>query len=67
MNVNAGKRLTYELKLSICDAINIGNTQHTFNKIMNGHFSYLLSVPRTDKNQNPLLPISNSTFDLLFH
>ena len=28
----------------MCDAIYIGNTQQTLNKIMDGHFSYLLHL-----------------------
>ena len=41
------KCLFYEVKLSMCDAIYIGNTQHKFKKIMDGHFS---DVQRLLKN-----------------
>ena len=41
------KCLIYELKLSIRDAIDIGNTQHTFSKIMDGDLS---DVQRLLKN-----------------
>ena len=33
--------MIYEVKLSMCDTIYIGNTQQTFKKIMDGHFSDL--------------------------
>ena len=33
--------IIYEVKCSMCDAIYIGNTQQTFMKIMDGHFSDL--------------------------
>ena len=35
------KCIIYEVKCCICDAIYIGNTQQTFKKIMDGHFSDL--------------------------
>ena len=35
------KCIIYEVKFSKCDAIYIGNTQQTFKKIMDGHFSDL--------------------------
>ena len=35
------KCIIYEVKCSTCDAIYIGNTQHTFKKRMDGHFSDL--------------------------
>ena len=38
------KCLIYEVKCSMCDAIYIGNTQQTLNKIMDGHFSDLLRL-----------------------
>ena len=33
--------IIYEVKCSMCDAIYIGNTQHTFKKRMDDHFSNL--------------------------
>ena len=36
--------MIYKVKISMCDTIYIGNTQQTFKKIMNGHFSDLLSL-----------------------
>ena len=33
------KCIIYEVKLCVCDAIYIGNNQHTFEKIMDGHYS----------------------------
>ena len=30
--------IIYEVTCSVCDAIYIGNTQHNFKKIMDGHF-----------------------------
>ena len=33
--------IIYEVTCSMCDAIYMGNTQHTFKKIMDGHFSDL--------------------------
>ena len=33
--------IIYKVKFSVCDAIYIGNTQQTFEKIMDGHFSDL--------------------------
>ena len=44
----------------MCDAIYIGNTQQTFKKRMNGHFSDLQSLLKTDKNKNHLPPTSYS-------
>ena len=38
------KCIIYEVKCSTCDAIYIGNTQHTFKKRMDGHFSDLQSL-----------------------
>ena len=35
------KYIIYEVKCSTCDAIYIGNTQQTFKKRMDGHFSDL--------------------------
>ena len=39
--------IIYEVKCCMCDAIYIGNTQHTFKKIMDGHFS---DIQRLHKN-----------------
>ena len=36
--------IIYEVKCSMCDAIYMGNTQHTFKKIMDGHFFGLLCL-----------------------
>ena len=41
--------IIYELKCSMCDAIYIGNTQQTFKKIMDGHFSDLQSLLKNGK------------------
>ena len=38
------KCIIYKVKGSMCDAIYIGNTQQTFKKIMDGHFSDLLRL-----------------------
>ena len=38
------KCLIYEVKSSMFDAIYIGKNQHTFKKIMDGHFFYLLRL-----------------------
>ena len=38
------KCVIYQVKCSICDAIYIGNTQQTFKKRMDGHFSDLLCL-----------------------
>ena len=36
--------IIYELKCSMCNAIYIGNTQHTFKKRMDGHISNILCL-----------------------
>ena len=38
------KCIIYEVKYPMCDAIYIGNTQQTFKKRMDGHFSNLLRI-----------------------
>ena len=38
------KCLIYEVKISMCEDIYIGNTQQTFRKIMDGHFSNILRI-----------------------
>ena len=40
----------YKLKCSIFDVIYIGNTQHTFKKIMDGNFSDILRLLKKGKN-----------------
>ena len=46
------KCFIYEVKCSMCDAIYIGNTQHTFKKIMDGHFSDHLYLLKNGKIYN---------------
>ena len=43
-NVNARFFSIYEVKFSICGAVHIGNTQQTFKKRADGHFSDLLRL-----------------------
>ena len=38
------KCIVYQVECSMCDAIFIGNTQQTFKKRMDGHFSDLLRL-----------------------
>ena len=38
------KCIIYQVECSMCDAIYIGNTQQTFKKRMDGHFSDLLRL-----------------------
>ena len=60
--------LIYEVKLSVCDAIYIGNTQQTPKKQEWTDISPISHVySRTDKNKNHFLPIPNSTLILLRH
>ena len=62
------KFIIYEVKFSTCDAIYIGNTQQTFRKIMDGHFSDLQRLlKKTDKNHIHLLSTSYSTLIVLRH
>ena len=42
--VNAGKNLIYEVKLSMYEAIYIGSNQQTLKKRMDGHFSDILHL-----------------------
>ena len=42
----------YKVKCSMCNAIYIGNTQQTFKKIMDGHFSDLLRLLRNGKKSD---------------
>ena len=44
--------IIYEVKCSMCDAIYIGNTQQTFKKLMNGHFSDLLRLLKSWKKSD---------------
>ena len=46
------KFIIYEVKCSICDAIYIGNTQQTFKKIMDSHFSDLLRLLKNRKKSD---------------
>ena len=55
------KCMIYYVKCSKCDDIYIGNTQQTFKKRMDGHFSYLQRLLKDGKNQIHLLPISYIT------
>ena len=57
--------LIYEVKFPVCDAIYIVINHHKFNKIIDGHFSYILRLPKMDKNQTHSLPILNRTLNLL--
>ena len=49
----------------MCNTIYIGNTQHTFKKIMDGQFSDLLGILKNGQNITRLLPTLNSTLNLL--
>ena len=51
----------------MCDAIYIGNTQQTFKKIMDGHFSDILRLLKNGKNRTHLLRTYNSTLTILCH
>ena len=51
-----------EVKLSICDAIYIGNTQQTFKKIMDGHLSDLLGILKNGKIDDSLSAHSEQHF-----
>ena len=42
--VDSGKRLSYEVKCSMCDAIFIGSTQQIFKKRTDSHFSDHLNL-----------------------
>ena len=46
------KCIIYELTCSMCDAIYIGNTQQTFKKRMDGHFSDLLRLIKNEKKSD---------------
>ena len=46
------------------DSIYIGNTQQTFKKRMDGHFSDLQRLLKTDKNQTHLPPTFYNTLTL---
>ena len=61
------KCIIYEVKCSTCDAIYIGNTQHTFEKKMDGRLSDLQPLLKNVKNQIHLLPISYSTLIVPCH
>ena len=61
------KCLIYDVKLSLCDAIYIVNTQQAINKSMDIHFSHVQSLLKTGLNQNHLLPILNNTLILIRH
>ena len=43
------KYLIYEVQYSMWDSVHIGNTQQTFKKIMNGHFSDLVHLSKNGK------------------
>ena len=49
------------------DAIYIGNTQQTFNKLMDINLSDLLLPLKNGQNMTHLLPISSITLNLLCH
>ena len=51
----------------MCDDIHIGNTQQTFKKIMEVHFSNLLCLLKNRQNQTHFLPTSASNLTLLRH
>ena len=52
------KLLIYEVKLSMCKYIYIGNTHHTFKKRMDGHLSDIQHLLKSGKNLTHSLPIS---------
>ena len=45
--------IIYELTCSMCDDIYIGNTQHNFNKIMDGHLSDLKRLLKNGQKSDP--------------
>ena len=51
----------------MCDAIYIGNTQQTFKKRMDGHFSNVQRLLKNRKNQIHLPPTSYSTLIIPLH
>ena len=59
--------IIYEVKSSMCNAIYIGKIQLTLKKRMDGHFSDLQRLVKTDKNQAHLLPTLYSTLTLIRH
>ena len=46
----------YEVTCSMCDAIYIGNTQQTFKKIMDGHFSDLQRLLKNGQKSDYFAP-----------
>ena len=46
------KCLIYELKCSMCESIYLGKTQQTLKKIMDSHFSNLLSLHKNGQNSD---------------
>ena len=65
--VITGKKLLYEVKCSMGQAIYIRNTQKTFKKIMHRHLSDLTHLLKNEQNHIHLMPVSNSTLILLRH
>ena len=65
--VITGKKLFYEVKCSMGEAIYIRNTQKTFKKIMHRHLSDLPRPLKNEQKQIHLMPVSNSTLILLRH
>ena len=51
------KCIIYEVKLSMCDTIYIGNTQQTFKKRIDRYFSDLQHLLKNGKNQIHLPPL----------
>ena len=61
------KCIIYEVKCSICDDVYTGNTQQTFKKRTEGHFSDILRLLKNGQNQSHLLPNLNITLTFLRH
>ena len=55
-----------EVKYSRYEAIYIGNTQQTFNKIMDGHFSNLLRILKNGQKQDSCSAHFEQHFNDLF-
>ena len=51
----------------MCDSIYIGNKQQKSKKIIDGNFSNVQRIIKTDKNQTYLMPIMSKTLNIIRH